>query len=251
MRQLVRTEIVMPRARPGTLHVQLDNHPRTARSIEQDITTIGRSESCDIVIPQSSVSRLHARIELQHDRYVLFDAGSANGTFVNGARLEQSHQLSTNDTIWLGSPDVSLSFSDPDETAGVVFASGAPALSIDEEARIVQVYGLPVQLTTLEYELLDYLAGQARRVCTREECFLAVWRQPYDHLTCEHALNACIARLRRNLRAAAQQVGQPTPEITTIKRIGFRLDSAVSFTAPAQRPAPLQARSVGKSTTDE
>ena len=236
----------MPRARPGTLHIQLDNHSKSARPLDQEVTTLGRSESCDIVIPQSIVSRLHARIELQHDRYVLFDANSANGTFVNGARLEHGHQLSSNDQIWLGSPEVSLSFSDPDETAGVVFASGAPALSIDEEARIVQVYGMPVQLTTLEYELLDYLACQARRVCTREECFLAVWHQHYDHLTCEHALNACVARLRRNLRAAAQQVGQPTPEITTIKRIGFRLDSAVSFTAPAHQPVPLQARSIGK-----
>jgi DNA-binding winged helix-turn-helix (wHTH) protein len=236
----------MPRARPGTLHYEPDNQPCFAWPLEQDVMTLGRSESCDIVIPQPIVSRLHARIELQHDRYVLFDANSANGTFINGERIAQGRQLSSSDTIWLGSPDVSLSFADPDETAGVVFASGAPALSIDEEARIVQVYGMPVQLTTLEYELLDYLACQARRVCTREECFLAVWHQPYDHLTCEHALNACIARLRRNLRAAAQQVGQPTPEITTIKRIGFRLDSAVSFTAPAHTPVPLQARSVGK-----
>ena len=124
-------------------------------------------------------------------------------------------------------------------------SGGAPALSIDEEARIVQVYGMPVQLTTLEYELLDFLASQPRRVYTREECFLAVWHQPYDHTTCEHALNACIARLRRNLRAAAEQVGQTPPEITTIKRIGFRLDSLVSFTAPAHKPVPLQARSIG------
>jgi DNA-binding winged helix-turn-helix (wHTH) protein len=216
------------------------------RPLDQDVMTIGRSGSCDIVIPESIVSRLHARIELQHDRYVLFDSGSANGTFVNGERITDGRQLSTNDEIWLGSPDVMLSFSDPDETLGVAIGSGAPPLSIDEEARIVQVYGMPVQLTTLEYELLDYLACQARRVCTREECFLAVWRQPYDHVTCEHALNACIARLRRNLRAAAEQAGQPAPEITTIKRIGFRLDSEVSFTAPAHRPVPLQARSVGK-----
>jgi DNA-binding winged helix-turn-helix (wHTH) protein len=234
----------MPRARPGSLHYQPNQESRFTWPLEQDVTTLGRSESCDIVIPQSIVSRLHARIELQHDRYVLLDAGSANGTFVNGERIDQGRQLSSNDAIWLGSPDVSLSFSDPDETAGVVFASGAPALSIDEEARIVQVYGMLAQLTTLEYELLDYLACQPRRVCTREECFLAVWHQPYDHTTCEHALNACIARLRRNLRAAAEQVGQPPPEITTIKRIGFRLDSAVSFTAPAHKPVPLQTRSM-------
>jgi DNA-binding winged helix-turn-helix (wHTH) protein len=236
----------MARARPGTLLYNHDSQNEANLSLDQDVMTIGRSSSCDIVIPLSIVSRLHARIELQHDRYVLSDAGSANGTFVNGVRIEQGYQLSTNDEIWLGSPEAKMTFSDPDETLGVVLSGGAPALAIDEEARIVHVYGLPIQLTTLEYELLDYLACQPRKVCTREECFLAVWHQPYDHLTCEHALNACIARLRRNLRAAAMQVGMPTPEITTIKRVGFRLDSEVRFTAPSHRPFSMQERAVGK-----
>jgi DNA-binding winged helix-turn-helix (wHTH) protein len=223
-----------------------ENQDQVELALTQEITTLGRSVSCDVVIPLSIVSRLHAQIELQHDRYVLSDAGSANGTFVNGVRIEHGHQLSSSDEIWLGSPEATLSFSDPDETLGVVLAVGAPALAIDEEARIVHVYGLPIQLTTLEYELLDYLACQPRKVCTREECFLAVWHQPYDHLTCEHALNACIARLRRNLRAAAVQAGLPTPEITTIKRVGFRLDSEVRFTAPSHRPFSLRERAVGK-----
>jgi DNA-binding winged helix-turn-helix (wHTH) protein len=235
----------MTRARPGMLIYRRDNQDQVHLTLDQDVTTIGRSVSCDVVIPLPIVSRLHARIEQQHDRYVLSDAGSANGTFVNGVRIEQGYQLSTNDEIWLGTPEAKISFSDPDETLGVVLAGGAPALAIDEEARIVHVYGLPIQLTTLEYELLDYLACQPRKVCTREECFLAVWHQSYDHLTCEHALNACIARLRRNLRAAATQAGMPTPEITTIKRIGFRLDSEVRFTDPSHRPFSVQERAVG------
>jgi DNA-binding winged helix-turn-helix (wHTH) protein len=236
----------MARARPGTLIYCRDDQNQVDLTLDQDSMTIGRSVSCDIVIPLSIVSRLHARIELEHDRYVLSDAGSANGTFINGVRVEHAQQLSTGDQIWLGSPEAQLTFSDPDETLGVVLSGGAPALAIDEEARIVHVYGLPIQLTTLEYELLDYLACQPRKVCTREECFLAVWHQPYDHLTCEHALNACIARLRRNLRAAAMQAGLPTPEITTIKRVGFRLDSEVRFTAPSHRPFSVQERAVGK-----
>ena len=34
-------------------------------------------------------------------------------------------------------------------------------------------------------------------------------------------------------------------QITTIKRVGFRLDSEVRFTAPSHRPFSMQARSVG------
>jgi DNA-binding winged helix-turn-helix (wHTH) protein len=213
--------------------------------LDQDETTIGRSEICDLVIPHSTVSRLHARIELQHDRYVLFDAGSANGTFVNGERIEDGYQLSTDDEIWLGSSAVTLRFSDPDETLGVSLASAMPPLFIDEEARTVQVHGVPAHLTTLEYDLLRYLAHHPRKVCTREECFLAVWGQPYNHLTCEHALNACIARLRRNLRAAADHAGQKPPEIMTLKRIGFRLGTQAIFNAPTRRAVGLKAHAVG------
>ena len=99
----------MARARPGTLLYRQDNENEVYLSLDQDVVTIGRSSSCDIVIPLSIVSRLHARIEQQHDRYVLLDAGSANGTFVNGVRIEQGYQLSTNDEIWLGSPEAKIS----------------------------------------------------------------------------------------------------------------------------------------------
>jgi DNA-binding winged helix-turn-helix (wHTH) protein len=234
----------MPRVRPALLiHRRLDGAEEHI-PLDREIMTIGRSSSCDIVLSYSIVSRLHARIALQHDRYILSDAGSANGTYLDGEPVVGGRQLSTDDEIWLGSDEVVLRFSDPDETLGVTFNSGPPLL-IDESARIVQVYGVPLQLTTLEYELIRYLAEHPRQVCTRKECFLAVWGQPYDHATCEDALNACVARLRRNLRAAADSAGQPAPQITTIKRIGFRLDSAASL-VPIDRAPALKERALGK-----
>jgi len=138
-----------------------------------------------------------------------------------------------------------LTFSDPEETVDVTLGSGPPPLLIDQSARIVQVYGAPVALTTLEYDLLVYLARNARRVCTREECFVAVWGQVYDHATCDDALNACIARLRRNLRATAVSADRQPPQLTTIKRIGFRLDSAVVFAGGDELPAALKEQAVG------
>lgn len=231
------------RLRPATLILD-DEGAQRHFPLDKDVITIGRSESCDIVVPRSTVSRLHARIAQEHDRYVLADAGSANGTFVNGEPVREERQLATGDAIWLGTSAVALSFSDPDETLGVELVLPPVPLAIDETARVVRVYGEPVQLTTLEYELLCYLTEHARAVCTREECFLAVWGQSYDHATCEDALNACVARLRRNLRAAAERVGQEPPQLTTIKRIGFRLDCDAVVT-PVRRPMLLRERAVG------
>ncbi len=228
----------MPRVKPGVLTHRLPDGIETHLQLHEDVTTLGRSSSCTIVIPVLTVSRVHARIELQHDRYMLFNTESANGTFVNGQPIEQGHRLSTGDVIWLGSEDVTLHFSDPEETLVVSRNTPPPQLAIDESARTVSVYGVPVHLTPLEYDLLLHLARNPGTVCTREGCFRAVWGEPYDPATCEDAFNGCITRLRRNLREAAESVGQDPPPITTIPRIGFRLDAVVTFTPRPQIPLP-------------
>lgn len=49
-----------------------------------EIKTCGRDTSCDLVLEHSTLSRLHAHIELADDGLVsIHDAASSNGTFVN------------------------------------------------------------------------------------------------------------------------------------------------------------------------
>ena len=226
----------MARLRPAALVRRAPDGTNERFDLAHDVTTLGRSATCAVVIPAPAVSRLHARIEVQHDRYMLFDAGSANGTFVNGRRIAHGHRLHQDDGIWLGSDDVALSFDDPETTLVLpVHRSPAP-VSIDEHAHTVQVYGVPVPLSPLEYRLLVHLASHPGTVCTRESCFLTVWGLPYDPATCEDALNACIARLRRSLREAAQESGHEAPPITTVQRVGFRLDADVAFREEDNRP---------------
>jgi DNA-binding winged helix-turn-helix (wHTH) protein len=221
----------MARSVPGVLE-RREVGGDTERILLQEITTIGRSTSCVVVVAGPTISRLHASIELRHDRYVISDAGSANGTFVKGAR-----PLVTGDVISLGSDEVSFAFADPEETL-VASPSLRPAtLYIDDNARIVKVYGVVAQLSPLEYNLLLHFASHPGTVCTREGSYRAVWGQPYVQATCEDALNACIAKLRRNLRSAAEAAGMEPPVITTVQRVGFRLDSTVAFAPRAEQAA--------------
>jgi pSer/pThr/pTyr-binding forkhead associated (FHA) protein len=54
------------------------------------IKEIGRTSECDIALPEDSkVSRLHARLEWNGETWVLVDAGSTNGTFVNGQKVTE------------------------------------------------------------------------------------------------------------------------------------------------------------------
>ena len=73
-------------------------------TLEADICTIGRSPVCQVVVQRNVVSRLHARVQRDELHYVLHDAGSANGTFVNGRR-------STRIYCWRRSSDCAASCS--------------------------------------------------------------------------------------------------------------------------------------------
>ncbi len=235
----------MGRTKPGSLLFRKLNSAEEYIVLRADVTTFGRSDTCTVVISLPTVSRLHAAIELQHDRYIVSDMGSANGTFVNGVRIEEPWQLSTNDQVWLGSEDVSMVFSDPEETLALSMRRAPDPLLIDDSAHVVMVHGMQCELSPLEYNLLLYLAKNPGTVCTRDSCFLAVWDRSYDHATCEDALNACVAKLRRNLRSAADLAGGEPPQITTIPRVGFRLDGDVAFTPRPDLPVEGKTRAVG------
>jgi FHA domain-containing protein len=64
--------------------------------------TIGRAPDNSLIVDDGRVSRQHARIELEDGRWRITDAGSHNGTFVNGARIH-THPLHSGDKIVVGS----------------------------------------------------------------------------------------------------------------------------------------------------
>ena len=52
--------------------------------------TVGRDQTNAIVVNESAVSRVHARIEVADDRVVVSDEGSHNGTFLDGKTIKRS-----------------------------------------------------------------------------------------------------------------------------------------------------------------
>ncbi|MDH5606688.1 MAG: FHA domain-containing protein [Anaerolineae bacterium] len=52
-------------------------------------TTIGRKLENDLVIQEPLVSRLHAEIRYQKEKYHIFDLASTSGTYLNNKRIEQ------------------------------------------------------------------------------------------------------------------------------------------------------------------
>ncbi len=50
----------------------------------------GTHASADVVVQDPSVSRLHARVDVEAQDYVLHDLGSTNGTRINGIRIREA-----------------------------------------------------------------------------------------------------------------------------------------------------------------
>lgn len=74
--------------------------------LEKESVVIGKKkEDADMIIDNSSISRIHARIFYADGEYMLEDLNSTNGTFKNGLRLRpyEKRKLSVGDEIKLGS----------------------------------------------------------------------------------------------------------------------------------------------------
>jgi predicted component of type VI protein secretion system len=75
------------------------------RELSAERVVLGRSRDCDIRVNDLNVSRRHAEIREQGDRWILVDLGSTNGTLLNGKKIDRE-QLSGGDTITLGSTEI-------------------------------------------------------------------------------------------------------------------------------------------------
>jgi pSer/pThr/pTyr-binding forkhead associated (FHA) protein len=58
-------------------------------SLPKSVTRLGRQLDNDIVFQETSVSRNHAEIRYEDDKYILYDKQSTAGTFVNGLKIER------------------------------------------------------------------------------------------------------------------------------------------------------------------
>jgi hypothetical protein len=63
---------------------------------------VGRAPNCDCVVPEDCVSRKHAQLWRNGERWYLRDLGSLNGTRVNGVRVIEATEVRPGDRVSLG-----------------------------------------------------------------------------------------------------------------------------------------------------
>lgn len=71
-------------------------------SLKNHRSLIGRQPDAEVFLDSLSVSRQHAQLIEENGSYFIEDAGSSNGTFVNGKRVRERVALSERDTLQVG-----------------------------------------------------------------------------------------------------------------------------------------------------
>jgi len=69
--------------------------------IDKEVSVAGRSPESDLFLDDVTVSRRHAEILRDGTRFVVKDAGSLNGTYVNRERVDVA-ELATGDELQIG-----------------------------------------------------------------------------------------------------------------------------------------------------
>jgi hypothetical protein len=98
-----------PPVRSGRLVVvrSLDLGEGDGFELDSAQLTLGRGGQNDIALANDEyVSARHARFEPRQDGVWVQDLGSTNGTYLNGARLEQPRRLADGDIVRIGDTDL-------------------------------------------------------------------------------------------------------------------------------------------------
>ncbi|HEY5948093.1 MAG TPA: FHA domain-containing protein [Kofleriaceae bacterium] len=106
-------EETLPHGRESpTIALNLELFPLTKKAGASfpDRITIGRTGNNDIVIPDHSVSRLHAYVRRDGDQWLVADAGSKNGSWLSGSSLAPRKERPLKSRAELRLGDVDLTF---------------------------------------------------------------------------------------------------------------------------------------------
>ena len=91
-------------------------------------------------------------------------------------------------------------------------------LEVDAARHTVVRSGLTIDLTTREFELLEYLLTNEGRVVSREMLARDVWKETRRHTPLDNVIDAQVARLRRKIDAHFE------PKLLqTVRGVGFVL----------------------------
>lgn len=187
-------------------------------ALADDVTTLGRAVSCQIVIDNDFASRRHAQIVRRDEIYWLRDLNSKNGTLLDSEPVTTEVQLVDGAEIRIG--ETVFRFIDPlaTRTQPGVVGTTAP-LWVDANAREIWLHGERVEppLSLKQFNLLHYLYQRSGEAVSKDELALAVWPEAEREGIYDYQVDKMVSRVR-------ERIGKDW--IETVWGYGYRLKPA-------------------------
>lgn len=124
------------------------------KSVDKNLITIGRDETCDIVFSHVSVSKLHAKIIKEADGYYIVDNKSTNGVIVNDERINSKKKLGEKDVIIIANSKLIFTES------SISYCSYKNGVSVDVSNIIIERSNRKKSTITCNNVSLNIEAGQ-------------------------------------------------------------------------------------------
>ncbi len=183
--------------------------------LTEDVTTLGRAASCQVVIESDFASRRHAQIIRRDEVYWLRDLGSKNGILLDGEVVTSEIMLADGAEIRIG--ESVFCFVDPAATHTLPgLARANAALRVEADKREVWLHGqkLAPPLSLKQFDLLLYLYQRAGEAVSKDELASAVWPEAASEGVYDYQVDKMVSRLR-------ERVGKEWLE--TVWGYGYRL----------------------------
>jgi hypothetical protein len=183
--------------------------------LADDVTTLGRAVTCQVVIDDDFASRRHAQIIRRDEIYWLRDLNSKNGTLLDNEPVTVETPLADGAEIRIGA--VILRFVDPAATRTQPNLAAAEApLRVDSSTRQIWLHGeiLTPPLTAKQFDLLLYLYQRAGEAVSKDELAAAVWPEDQSEAVYDYQVDKMVSRVR-------ERIGKEW--IETVWGYGYRL----------------------------
>ncbi len=183
--------------------------------LTEDVITLGRAASCQVVIDHDFASRRHAQIIRRDEGYWLRDLDSKNGTLLDNEPVTGEMPLADGAEIRIG--PVALRFVDPEATRTQPgLAMSAALLRVDASSREVWLHGqkLTPPLTAKQFDLLLYLYQRAGQAVSKDELAAAIWPEDQSEAVYDYQVDKMVSRVR-------ERIGKEW--IETVWGYGYRL----------------------------
>lgn len=221
-----------------TLVIRKGSNETKVVRLRSEETVIGRQSGCELRIPSAAVSRRHCRLSFRDDVLSVEDLDSANGTLVNGERIEGIRALRPGDSLEVGPVVFTVKYQLTPEAEERLAQEGeapvdAQELEFADDMPEVDVQELEIEeVTEIDEERPPAKKPKKKKSKSSEEDS-DTRHEPTEHLDAEKAKKPAKSPAAKKKPEKPGKKATPPPQESLDPDVAAMLDGEASWHMPA------------------